>query len=125
MNKISEKQMQIALIEWARLHPICRDYLISYPIGGYISQTSSNGRSYSSKGSVMKRMGAMAGVSDLYLPYPSKGFHGLWLELKVGSNPLTVSQKHWFKIQREVGYKCEEVRDDWLKAKDIIEEYLG
>lgn len=49
-------------------------------------------------------MGVKAGVSDLFLAYPSKHYHGLWIELKSEKGKLSPAQKHWLNLMKEVGY---------------------
>ena len=41
----------------------------------------------------LKRQGVKAGVPDLHLPVARGGYHGLYIELKVGSNKPTQLQK--------------------------------
>jgi hypothetical protein len=41
----------------------------------------------------LKRTGTLAGVPDLTIPHASGGFHGLYIELKAGTNRQTKEQK--------------------------------
>lgn len=52
----------------------------------------------------LKRQGVKAGVPDLCLPVARCGFHGLYIELKVGDNKQTENQKEWQKLLNEAGY---------------------
>jgi hypothetical protein len=107
----TEDQEQIALMHWARLTPICRDYLIHIPNGG--SRNVLEAKKF-------KAMGVKAGVSDLFLAYPSNRYGGLWIELKRKGGKLTEPQRHWLSCMNNLGYKaC--VCYGWGEAKLIIE----
>jgi VRR-NUC domain-containing protein len=117
MEKINptEEQIQIAVMDWARLHPICKDYLI------YNVNSGDRHISYAKK---LKRMGQRKGVSDLLLAYPCNGYHAAWIELKSKTGVLTIEQKEWINRMIEVGCKAYVVRsiDDAIAA---IKDYLG
>jgi hypothetical protein len=49
-------------------------------------------------------MGVRKGVSDLFFPRSSHGFHGLWLELKKPRGTLSVEQKKFLKDMTKEGY---------------------
>lgn len=112
----TEAQEQRALIKWAQHHPICRNYLVHYPNGGFRNLIEAVN---------LKRAGAKAGVSDLLLAYPCHGYHGLWIELKRFRNPsrLTKDQQIWLTRMRNVGYVAV-VAQGWEVAKSVIEIYL-
>ena len=46
---------------------------------------------------ILKRQGVKAGVPDLHLPVARGGYHGLYIELKVGDNTTTKKQKDWIR----------------------------
>lgn len=94
---------------------ICRDYLIHIP----------NERKCSPwYGNILRMMGVRSGVSDLFLAYPNKRFHGYWIEFKYDKNKLTASQKTWFRLMGSAGYATGCFNDP-RKAWDSILEYLG
>ena len=78
------------------------------------------------QGRLLKRMQVTAGVPDFFLaiPIPSDGFHGLWLELKVGKGKLSPEQSDFLarKIQR--GYAAMAAWG-FDAAKEIILSYLS
>lgn len=139
-----EDDEQIWLMDWAITHPICSKFLIANPMGGLRPK---------SVGAKLKKMGAKAGVVDLFLAYPSRCsatdredlsarssffYSGLWIELKrrkvITIHELEVKNKSWKSTTPE--------QDDWIalmlsvgyqaktcngcdEAKDCILEYLG
>lgn len=117
-NKLiaTEAEEQSALFAWAKYHRVCKDYLFAIPNGG--SRHPIEARN-------LKRQGVKAGVSDIFLAYPNKGYHGLWIELKRFRNPsrLTKDQQIWLMRMRKVGYVAVHVAG-WEIAKGVIEYYL-
>jgi VRR-NUC domain len=112
-----ETHEQQALIQWAQYHPICRKYLISYPLGGYRNKR---------EGAKLKREGTRAGVSDLQLVYPSGLYHGLWIELKrrdKNLSSISKAQQQWISDVQSVGYAAV-VCYGWEHAVDVIKIYL-
>jgi hypothetical protein len=71
----------------------------------------------------LKAQGVQAGVPDISLPVPRAGYHGLFIELKVGSNTPSENQKKWIGMLRNQGY-CVEVCYGWVEAAAVIKDYL-
>lgn len=71
----------------------------------------------------LKAQGVQAGVPDISLPVPRAGFHGLYIELKVGSNKPSSKQQNWIDRLRNQGY-CVEVCYGWVEAAAVIKDYL-
>lgn len=72
----------------------------------------------------LKRQGVKAGVPDICLPVSRNGYHGLWIELKVGKNRTTEHQDEYISFLSAQGYDvavCYGMED---AAKKIV-EYLG
>lgn len=72
----------------------------------------------------LKAEGVKAGVLDLCLPVARRGYHGMFIELKVGANKLTASQRQWYEQLRAQGYYCTVVWDSPASAIQEIELYL-
>lgn len=53
----------------------------------------------------MKAEGVTAGVADLLFLYPSKGYHGLCIEMKTPDGKQQATQKAWQKAVEDAGYK--------------------
>lgn len=118
----TEYQEQKSLIEWAQYQPYesrkISDYLIHVANGGYRNKREAKR---------LKEIGVKAGVSDLFLAIPSKGLHGLWIEMKRRSNMEprpTAKQRAWIDLMRSNGYRAEVCRG-WVEAARVIMEYLG
>lgn len=114
MKKLLEHHIQAQIIEWSKYKQDIGPYLIHIPNGGYRKP---------SEAAKFKRMGVLAGVSDLFLAKPSKRAHGLWMELKRPGNKLTKAQEEWFSLMLNQGYEAKTVHslDD---ASRIIQKYL-
>ena len=77
-----ESKLQQACVKWFRLQ--FRDVIIfSIPNGGSRHQKEV---------SKIKAEGVLAGVSDLFIMKGSRGFHGLFIEMKYGKNKTTEAQ---------------------------------
>lgn len=70
-----------------------------------------------------KREGVRAGVWDEFLPLPSNGYHGLWIEWKIPGAKLTKAQREWGEMMLALGYECVVVDniEDGIKT---IENYV-
>lgn len=76
-------------------------------------------------------MGMQPGASDLFLAYPTKQFHGLWLEMKQARRytpsemrkPSWTNQISFLKRMISVGFSGEFCYG-WEDGKKIIESYL-
>ena len=116
----AEDKLQAACVKWFRLqypHLV----LFAIPNGGQRNAIT---------GATLKKTGTLAGVADLFLmvdrwsPLSEECFMGLFIEMKVGKNQLTESQK-WFMTKAILhGYGYEICRSfDEFKA--TIENYLA
>ncbi len=99
MGKHSESNEQIAAMDWLRLqHPAIAEHTLH--IG------NERKASYYA-GYIMKRMGVLKGASDLFMAWPSGGFHGLFIEVKSMVGRPSPEQKAFIERMRAVGYKAE------------------
>ena len=114
-----EDAHQIALIEWAewtgkQIYPELK-WLYHIPNGG------KRGKAEAAR---LKRMGVKAGVSDLFLPVPRGGYHGLYIEMKAKGGRLSKEQKEFIPFAKSQGY-CVEVKWTYDGARELIEWYLA
>lgn len=101
--KHAEDAEQEAVFEWANWAKWngekISQYLFAIPNGG-----KRNVR----EAARMKKQGVKAGVSDMFLPIPKKGFSGLWIELKAkNGNKPSEKQIIWINRMLSVGYQAQ------------------
>lgn len=114
---VSEHDEQVAVFRWAALHSSrwpCLERLFAIPNGG-------------KRGAVtamkLKAEGVKAGVPDIFLPWPTGGWCGLWIEIKVGSNKPTENQRECLAWLGLNGYQTATCwgADEAIR---VIEKYL-
>ena len=114
----SEHAEQVALVQWAAWKqgacPALR-LLFAVPNGGKRDPVTA---------ARLKAEGVQAGVPDLCLPVARRGYHGLYLELKVGRNTISDLQEQWIDALRAEGYFVD-VAWGWQAAAQVIADYLG
>ena len=71
----------------------------------------------------LKRMGLQPGFPDIFIPLARKGYHGLFIELKVGNNKPSREQKDWLARLSSEGYATA-VAWGFDEAKKIIDKYV-
>jgi hypothetical protein len=77
-------------------------------------------------GSQLKAEGVKSGVSDIFVPIPKHGLHGLFIEMKKldGGSGLSPNQKAFGDFARKQGYgfcQC----NGWEAAAKVIELWLS
>lgn len=72
----------------------------------------------------LKAEGVKAGVPDVHLPVARGGYHGLWIEMKVGDNRPTPQQIAWLAMLKEQGHDTA-VCYTWQEAVDKILAYIS
>jgi hypothetical protein len=70
------------------------------------------------------REGVHPGVPDIFIPFASKGFHGLFIEFKSARGTLTKAQNDYLNLARARGFKAEVARSA-EQALKIFSEYLS
>lgn len=96
---MSEHGEQCALFEWAALkinqgiEPL--KWMHAIPNGGYRHKATA---------AKLKAEGVKRGVPDIYLPFPTRGYHGLYIEMKAGRNKTTPEQTEYLEWLNDVGY---------------------
>lgn len=112
-----ESDEQQALFVWAKLMQT------QHPELSLLHAIGNGGKRNLIEAARMKREGVKAGVSDIMLPVARNGFHGLYIELKVGKNKASADQKWWLSETTKQGYYST-VCYGWVEAKEVIEKYL-
>lgn len=83
------------------------------------------------RGGQLKAEGVRNGVADLFLPWPSRQWHGLYIELKApskrpkrdGAGGLSAEQTAFATYARSVGYGWV-VCYSWREAADMLRKYI-
>lgn len=76
------------------------------------------------QGRLLKRMGVKKGVADFFLAIPTKGYAGLWIELKVGKGKLSQEQTAFLERKNTRGYHAVSVWG-FETAIEVIKFYLS
>lgn len=108
-----ESTLQIGCVRWFR-YQYPRLTLFAIPNGGNRNLITAM---------TMKREGVLAGVADLFLAFPSQGFHGLWIEMKIGKGRQSQEQKYFQTDMEKQGYKYVVCRS-FEEFKNEIEKYV-
>lgn len=114
----SEHQEQCNLVTWAAWHSH------QYPALALLFAIPNGGARDPITGRRLKDEGVRAGVPDLCLPCARDGWHGLFLELKVGRNKPSKEQEWWSERLTEQGY-LSVVCWGWHDAAGVLVDYLG
>lgn len=90
-----ESKLQQSCITWFRLqYPRLAKLLFAVPNGSRRDVVT---------GAILKREGVVAGVADLILLIPKKGYASLCIEMKYGKNGQSESQKEWQRLAEAAG----------------------
>lgn len=111
-----ESALQQQCVEWFDwYYPNLKLNLFSIPNEG--ARTAANGAR-------MKAQGRRAGVADMFLAVAENGFHGLFIEFKVGKGKQTESQKLFQeKVHKQNYYYF--VVNTYEMFKYLMTDYLG
>lgn len=69
------------------------------------------------------REGVVSGVSDVFIPWPHKGFCGLFLEFKASGGRVSDTQAEFLATVRSRGYKAEVVYS-LRQALEVLKDYI-
>ncbi len=72
----------------------------------------------------MKRQGVKAGVYDVTMAVAAGGYHGMFIEFKVGKNTVSNAQKDFRKAVVSEGYFCV-ICYSFLDAVEEVKLYLA
>ena len=97
-NAQPEAIEQAKVIAWARANENNYPYLwmLHSSLNGVKMTKAQAGRAIA--------QGMLSGVPDLFLPVPKNGYHGLFIEMKYGSNKVTENQEKFLRNAANVGY---------------------
>jgi len=86
---MSEHLEQAALFQWAEI------YKNRAPALEMLFAVPNGGKRHVKTAITLKAEGVKAGVPDVWLPVPSRIYHGMVIEMKFGKNTVTEEQKAW------------------------------
>ena len=95
-----EEAEQAAIFEWAEYEKR------KYPELELLYHVPNGGKRDAKTAAILKRCGVKSGVPDLVLPVARCGYHGLYIELKVGKNRTSKNQDRWLENLNAQGYKA-------------------
>lgn len=97
-NAQPEAIEQAKVIAWARASERNYPYLqlLHCSLNGVKMTKAQAGRAIA--------QGMLSGVPDLFLPVPKNGYHGLFIEMKYGSNKVTENQEKFLQNAANVGF---------------------
>lgn len=117
-HKRSEETEQVLVMEWARNHEIL------YPELKLLHHVPNGGKRTKQEAAILKLMGVKKGIPDLTMPVARGCYKGLYIEMKYGTNKMTVEQKEIMKKLEEQGhYVC--VCYSAAAAIKVLEKYLN
>jgi hypothetical protein len=118
----SEAKEQQALFEWSRMYIIKSK---NEPLAEYMFAIPNGGSRHIIEAVNLKRQGVKSGVPDIFISLPSKGYHGMFIELKRLNNfSISKQQQEWIDKLNRAGY-CARMAKGWDRAREMIEEYLA
>jgi hypothetical protein len=118
IDKASEHQEQKNLFEWVRLS------VKKYPALANLAAIPNGGHRHKAVAGKLKAEGCSAGYPDTFLAYPSRGFHGLFIEMKVKKGGrVSPEQKDWIERLLNAGYLAV-VCKGFDAAKEMLIWYL-
>ena len=122
--KSSEYQEQCAIFDW------CEANKHKYPDLNSLFATLNGVKMSIGLAKKCKRAGMRKGILDLYLLKPRGGFHGLVIELKIGTNKPTKEQYERMEELKQDGYMATwcigaEAAIDIIKTYLILSKYKG
>lgn len=93
------------------------------PLTKYAWHCWNGGKRNPKEAARMVGLGVKPGVPDVTMAIARHSFHGLYIELKVGNNRLTDSQKEVQSMLIEEGY-CVRLAYSWHEAARFVCDYL-
>ena len=92
---LPEEIEQCKLFDWIRTIP---------ELEGCAFHIANERKANPMRGLLLKRMGVLSGVSDIFIPIAKGAHHGLFIELKAGNNKTTLKQQAFLARMTLNGY---------------------
>ncbi len=113
----SEHAHQVAVFMW------CSRQLKDFPMLKWLYAVPNGGERNRAVAARLKAEGVKSGVSDLCLPYRSKGYSGLYIEMKKPGGRESAEQKEFGAFVQSQGflYRC---CMNWEEAVETLKWFL-
>lgn len=72
---------------------------------------------------ILKKTGLLKGAPDLFIPEPTKKYHGLWIEMKTPKGKASPEQLEVMQNLKDRGYYTEICRS-FEEFKDTVNKYF-
>lgn len=92
---LPEEIEQCKLFDWIRTVP---------ELKGCAFHIANERKAHPARGLLLKRMGVLSGVSDIFIAIPKREHHGLFIEIKAGNNKATLHQQAFLEKMNANGY---------------------
>jgi hypothetical protein len=123
----NENELQEQFFAWTttvtvgKARRCLRDFVFAIPNGMHVAGDARKRAIYVA---ALKRQGLTPGVSDIFVSLPNEVYHGLYLELKFGNNPMSAEQVDFQDRMSKALYAVGEART-LERAKEIVGKYLN
>lgn len=95
-----------------------------YPALKWIHAIPNGGARAKAVAGKLKAEGVKSGISDMFVPIPVGGFHGMYIEMKAGKNTLSANQREFAEFVKCNRYNFLAAWSSF-EALSGIEAYLG
>lgn len=112
-----ESENQIMLFKWVELQKA------KYPMLSLMFHIPNGGKRGIKEAVRFKKEGVKAGVPDIFLAYPNKIYHGLFIEMKAEKGKTSDVQNQWINDLRGQGYNVL-ICYNFEQAKSEIMKYI-
>ena len=114
---MSEHDEQCALFHWIAIKSI------EYPPLKWSFAIPNGTRTSIGVAKRMKAEGVLKGASDIFIPIPCHGYHGLFIEMKDKGGSASPEQRNFIQATQNLGY-LSGVCHGWIEAAKMICFYL-
>ena len=111
----AEQIEQVKLFDFIRSKPL---------IAPFAFHVANERKTSMYEGRLLKRLGVISGVPDVFIMLPNHRYHALIIELKAGKGKLSPAQQTFLDNMNSQGY-CAVCCHGFEAAKAVIETYMG
>lgn len=111
-----EDSLHIACVKW---------FSLQYPkLARCLHHSPNGGKRNAREAARFKEMGTRPGFPDLFLMFPNKAYHGLFIELKSPKGTVQESQKEFKELSESLGYRyglCRSIE----QFQELVKSYFS